>query len=157
MTQPKLIHKIALGALSLLVLIFIAGFIYVYYTDQTSPPKNTKSTTSIYRPITPPPPSNPTSPEGVSLDSLSSPVQAGGLAFVSVQTDNTSICTLTIAYSPAKPSNLKPVTTDPYGVAQWNFTIPANTPAGNYPIKITCTFNKKVGVYDASIQVIAAK
>jgi len=142
MIRPTIGHKIALGTLSLLVIVFLAGFIYVYYSDQTTQSTPTKSKSSIYRPITPPPATNPTSPEGVSIDTLTSPVAAGSPASVSVQTDNTSICTITISYSASNISSLKPDTTNPYGVAEWTWTIPPTTPAGNYPIKITCTFKR---------------
>jgi len=157
MDQPKLIYRLLFAVLTLVVIVFLAGFVYVYYSDQSPSNKTTKNTNSAYKPISPPPASNPASPEGVSLDSISSPVKAGSLASVSVQTDNTSTCNLTISYSPNQPTALKPATTDPYGVAEWNFIVPPSTPNGNYPIKITCTFNKKVGVYDTSLQVIAAK
>jgi len=143
--EPKLAHKIALAALSIAVIIFLVGFIYVDYSDQNpSTLSNNKTKPSVYKPIAPPPPTSPDNTEGVALEAMSSPVIAGNTASLSVLTDNTSTCTLTIA-NPLAPK-LKPVITNPYGVASWTWLVPKNTPAGNWSITIDCFFHHKEGV-----------
>jgi len=157
--EPKIGHKIALGTLCLIILIFIVGMVYVYYSDQSSSQISSKTSSISYRPLPTPPPTNPNSQEGVSIDSISTPIQAGSNALISAQTNSGSVCTIMITQSQTNGVNifsLKPTKANIYGLAEWNWLVNKTTPIGIYPVKITCTFNKKVAVVDDTIQITAA-
>ena len=76
---PKLGHKIALSALILLVLFFLAGFVYIYMNDQSSGTANSSKPVAAvqYQALKPPPRSSPKSSVGVAVEALDTPVTRG--------------------------------------------------------------------------------
>ena len=149
--EPKLGHKIILGASGLTVALFLFGFIYVYYNDsRTILPAKQAATQitaqSLPKPVKP----GANAKEGVSINTISSPVALGAQASVSVQTDAGSNCTVLVSYGSTKANSpsLGPQTANVYGGATWNWIIPKNAPIGSVPIKITCTYNKQTAVVD---------
>lgn len=152
----KTVRNVLLSAFVLLVLVVTAGLLYTKLSDSSNsylPSSHTSSATNT--PIQPTKPS-PKAQEGVAVDEVTSPVSLGTVATVAVTTEPTSNCTITFTVNNTlqKAPGLGPQTADSFGSASWNWTIAPTTPLGTWPVKVACTYNKKVGVYDATIQVV---
>ena len=94
-------------------------------------------------------------PEGAAVESLTSPVKAGENVSISVRALPDSTCTIEVTYNnvPAKDSGLIAKKTNEYGFTDWTWTVPVNTPAGTWPVKVTCSYNGKTGVVIGNLQV----
>jgi hypothetical protein len=94
---------------------------------------------------------------GVSVGSLTTPVKAGSNADIEIRTTATSNCSISVIYNntPAHDSGLAPKTADAYGIVSWSWTVPAGTPVGNWPVKVTCKYGKKWAVVDTKLQVVS--
>lgn len=153
--KPKTSHKIAFSALSLLVAIFIAGFLYVYFTDQSSTAIPLNKTAEKYTPL--PHPKQPASnaPEGVAVEALDTPVAPGSNTSMIINTNSGSVCSIIVSYNDviSKDSGLVPKKADGYGNITWSWTVPATAPIGNWPIKVSCVFNGHTGVDISNLQV----
>ena len=153
--EPKTGHKIVFTTLVLLVMIFIGGFVYVYYSDQSTNVVSLKKAAPVYAPLPPPTPSSANAPEGVVVESLDTPVAAGANTSMIINSNNGSLCTITVSYNGvvSKDSGLMPKTADGYGNVTWSWTVPLSAPSGTWPIVVSCSFHGRQGVYDASLQV----
>lgn len=155
---PKTVRNTVI-AIAIIILIFVVGgLVYVYYTDRTIkhfsvPASNSNvESSSLPKPSSP----GPNDPEGVALESVTSPVNAGSNASVSVLTNAGSKCTIAVSYDgiESKDSGLTSKVANAYGSVTWGWTVGNSTPAGTWPISITCVFNGRAGVFDTSLQVI---
>ena len=157
MLTPKLGHKIILSAFILLVLIFIAGFTYVYVSDSAKPnDQSIQQTAQIrhYKPITPPA-ANPTEPVGVAVESLDTPIMPGSPTSLIINTNSYAKCTITVQYNGiiSKDPALAPKTADAYGILTWTWTVPKNTSVGNWPISVTCRDKNHSGMVEDTLTV----
>ncbi len=84
---------------------------------------------------------------GVSVQTLSSPVQPGQNASISVRTNQLANCTILVKYGEviANDSGLAKKTADEYGTISWSWTVPANAPLGKSPVKVDCANKTKSG------------
>lgn len=91
---------------------------------------------------------DPEAPVGVSVQSISSPVEPGNNVLIIAQTRPEATCTITVEYDDveATDSGLHEKTADVYGSIQWTWAVPANTPEGAWPVTIYCTYNEKSGM-----------
>ncbi len=149
--KPKLIHKIAFSALVIVVLFFIAGFIYVYISDHNNKPvNNNPASVQKYQPIKPSPSPGPNAQVGVAEEAFDSPVAPGSTTSIIISTTAGATCTIsvTINNKPFVSPSLKPQTADAYGSVTWSWPVPSNTPYGSWPVKVTCSLGKNWAVYD---------
>jgi hypothetical protein len=152
----KTARNVAISAFALLFLLAGGGVAYTYFfgpnaSQVVATPKVEAAAQSL---PTPPKPAD-NAPEGVSIGSFTTPVKPGDNASMQVQTQPTSTCTIFITYSGvvATDSGLAAKTADDYGTAGWSWTVPANTPVGKWPVKVTCTYHGRSGVYQAELEV----
>ncbi len=91
---------------------------------------------------------DPKAPVGVSVQSLSSPVDPGQNVLLIAKTKPEAVCTIVVEYNKVKStdSGLSEKTADYYGVVQWSFQVPQDTPLGAWPVTITCAYNEMSGV-----------
>lgn len=139
------IRNTAIAIAVLLVLFICAGLVYTWYqgrtpavnTVTTSPTKTSTQTVQHVAPAD-------NVQEGVSVQSLTSPVEPGDNASISVKTNPGSWCTITVEYNkvPSKDSGLIGKTADEYGTATWAWTVGPSTPVGKWPVTVTCLRNK---------------
>jgi hypothetical protein len=94
-------------------------------------------------------------PEGVSIESLITPVVAGQNSSISIHTNEGSMCTIAVTYAgvASTDSGLSIKSSDQFGNVTWSWTVPPTTPIGSWPIKITCTYHSRSGVVVGSIQI----
>ena len=93
---------------------------------------------------TPPAPDK-DAPIGASVQYVKSPVGAGENSTLSVRTTPTAECTPTVLYNevPSADSGLKSKVADEYGVVSWTWTVDVSAPTGEWPVEITCVYEKR--------------
>jgi len=143
-------RRILIGFAVLLVLAITAGAVYTWYMDQhvkvtdvVVPVKKTSQPAT-----TEPAQLAPNAKEGVSIQSITSPVAPGDNASIYIHTNRDSKCTITAVYNnvPSKDAGLSPKTADEYGLASWSWTVESTVPVGKWPVTVTCEWNKKIAV-----------
>ena len=142
-----------------MVLIFIiAAVAYVYFsggqTTQNKAAQQVKKTTTpdILKPVAP----SPNAPEGVAIESFTTPVKAGDNTSISIRSNAGSTCTIEVTYNndiKSHDSGLVSKKTDIYGFITWTWTVEPTVPAGTYPVKVTCVYNGKSGVVIGNLEV----
>lgn len=155
--KSRTVLKTLISVIVLLVLFIAAGLGYVYYSGQrpnqaaivtkTEPQNNP-------RPLRPSKP-GPNAPVSASVASLLTPVKAGSNTSITVKTTATSACSMSVTYGTlaAKDSGLAPKTADDFGNVTWSWTVDPGAPAGNWPVKVTCQFNKRSAFVQGNLQV----
>lgn len=150
---PKLFHKIALAVLTLLVVAFLIGFIYVYNSDGSTNLKARSSQASAVdtsSPIKPPPKPGPNAQVGVAEEAFDSPAAPGATTSIIINTTAGANCSITVTLNGVKDNaaSLKPQVADAFGNVTWSWTIPSNTPFGSYPVSVKCAYGKNWAVFN---------
>jgi hypothetical protein len=147
----RLVRNITIGFAVLLIVSVMVGLAYIWYVDQNSNVNNSNVTT--HSKTTMPIAATPTSPaanakEGVSIQSITSPLMPGSNASVTVKTNQYSKCTITVVYNkvPSTDSGLTTKTADEYGMATWSWTVEGTAPIGKWPVTVTCMWNGRSAV-----------
>ncbi len=98
---------------------------------------------------------DPNTPVGVSIQSITSPIEPGQNALLIAKTKPEAMCTVVVEYNKVKStdSGLSEKQADEYGIVQWSFQVPADTPRGAWPVTITCAYNEMTGVVAKDIVV----
>lgn len=138
------------------MLILIAGTAYVYYSDRNVKPKPLKSATAQQvQPLPPPAAPGVNNAEGVSVQSVSSPVTLGADASISILTNAGSKCDISVSSNGVqiKTPALNPAIANAYGSVSWTWPIANTAAVGNWPISVTCYYHNRSGVVDSSLQV----
>src|SRR5437868_9490 len=116
--MKQTIRNTLITVISLIVLFIGAGIAYVWLSGRT-PAKQPQPKTATIQPPSAPKPSQPgpNAVEQASVQSLLSPVKAGDNSSLSVKTNATSTCTVSVTYNniPSKDSGLSPKIADAYG------------------------------------------
>jgi hypothetical protein len=144
-----------------LVILFVgSGIAYVLISGRSD--NNTKSQqsataakTDVNYSLPKPPKPAPNAPESAAVEALMSPVSAGANTSVTVKTIAGSSCAILVTYNnvPAKDSGLTTKLADDYGNVTWAWTVDKTAPLGTWPVKVTCTYNKKSAVVIGNLQV----
>ena len=142
----------------LLGLIIIAGVVYVYITgrqaEKAAPKEAAVPEEKLV--VRAPQEPGPDAPESAAVQYLDSPVKAGENSTITVTTGPKSACTIVMAYKDvvSKDSGLMPKTADAYGSVTWTWTVDKSAAVGKWPVKVTCTRNKKIGYVEGYLEVI---
>ena len=153
----KNVRHAAFSVVALIVLFAAAGTAYTLFAGPGEIKKAPVAAAKTEPDAVPKPKAPaPNAPEGVAIGSLTSPVTAGSNASITVRTNPTSVCTISVLYNGAAStdSGLSSKTADAYGVAGWTWTVGAGVPPGSWPIKVTCSYNGRSAVFDTNIQVV---
>lgn len=154
--KPKPVRKIIVSIIILLVLILMAGTVYVYLVDRNNKPKTVKTSANQQIQALPTPVAPASNvPEGVAVEAVSSPVAIGSDASISVLTNAGSTCDIVFSSNGAQTKNpaLTPATANAYGSVNWTWTITDSEPIGNLSFTITCYYHSRSGVGTGNIQV----
>jgi hypothetical protein len=161
MTKQRIFKTVRNVVMSIVVLgvLFIAvGLGYTWYMGQR--PSNT--TTAVAAPVDsqPTPTVKATKPaanakESVSVQTLTSPVAPGANASISVRTNPSSQCTIKVEYNkiPSKDSGLVVRTADEFGTVSWTWTVDKTAPLGEWPVGVTCIYNKQSAFVQGDLKV----
>ena len=158
MAKLTLAHKLSLGVLSLVVFIFLAGFIYIYIGDNGGLGSALPAaySQSQYKPLPKPAAPSAATPVGTSVEALDSPVTPGSTTSLIIDTKAYAYCNITVKYNNVVSHDpaLGTKQADAYGTLTWTWTIPPNAPLGNWPISVTCHDRTHASVVDDQIQIL---
>ncbi len=149
-------RNVVVSVLVLLLLFVAAGVIYVLLADQHP---------SVAAVATPAP--TPTDPvikphapaanakEGAAVQTITSPVAQGSNAAITVGTNATSTCSISVVYNnvPSKDSGLMNKTADAYGIVSWSWTVEPTVPVGSWPVTVSCTYHGRSAVVQSNLVV----
>lgn len=85
-------------------------------------------------------------PASASIQQLSSPVAPGGTASLTVRSNRTAVCVVTVQYSDKQvrtDAALVEKSTDEFGIADWQWTVPKTAPKGKASVTATCSLDAK--------------
>lgn len=153
---PKVVWHTLISALIMLLLLVVAGLVYVYYFSggDIQPTGSVASNLADAKPITPTKPS-PKSAESASINYLSSPLKPGDEASLSVQTLAGSKCDIGVKLNdkPLKVAGLEAATADDFGIVSWDWRISKTAPKGERDVTVTCYFHKHSAVVVGQLEV----
>jgi hypothetical protein len=142
-----------------LAVVFVGGGLgYTWYMGQ----QPVDTTAAIAEPVVtkPAPEIKPVKPsanakESASVQMLTSPVAPGANASISVKTNPASKCTIKVEYNKilSTDSGLTAKTADEFGMVSWTWTVEETAPLGKWPVKVTCTYNKKSAFVQGDLKV----
>jgi hypothetical protein len=93
---------------------------------------------------------------GVQLTSLSSPVKRGHVASASAHSGPQVRCAIKLVVNgqPISASGLGARYTNGSGKVSWSWTLPNSTPAGRWPVTVTCQSGSRSGKASQRMQVM---
>jgi hypothetical protein len=149
--RSKWLRNSLISAGVLLVLMIGGGVAYTYfYGPDGSDAAIPKPTTDTAEPNTPFTPRKPAANavESASVQTLTTPIPPGANASISVKTNPTSTCKISVVYNGAAStdSGLAPKVADDYGTVTWTWTVADTVPLGTYPVNVTCEYNTRSAV-----------
>lgn len=154
----KAVRNIVVSIVVLAVVFVGGGLGYTWYMGQ----QPVDTTAAIAEPVVakPAPKIKPAKPAAnakasASIQMLTSPVAPGANASISVKTNPASKCTIKVEYNkvPSTDSGLTAKTADEFGMVSWTWTVDETAPLGKWPVKITCTYNKKSAFVQGDLKV----
>lgn len=155
--RRKLWIRIVVFVVVLIFIFVIAGMVYAWYASQnpeerviSTPVNIPKTKVQTYEP-------SPDAPVAIVMQSLTTPIKAGGTAMMTIKTNPKAVCQITakMGGSVYPDTGLIPKTADEYGVVGWSWAIPGNAPASTWPIEVTCANEaKKSAYYKAELAVV---
>ncbi len=91
----------------------------------------------------------------VTLVSITSPVNHGNPATISVKTAPGAACRITVTYKsgPSRAKGLIPKTSDDHGMVGWTWLVGTRTTAGTWPVSVNCSAGGRTGTLQTSIVV----
>lgn len=150
-------RNVLLSAVVLLVLLGSAGLTYTWFIGQNSDVSVEESlqTQAAATPAIGPPKPSPKAPASAAIQALTTPVTPGDNAMVTVKTLQTAKCVISVEYDDvaSTDSGLTPKVADDWGIVSWTWTVDASAPYGEWPVEVTCTYNKKTAVVKGYLEV----
>jgi hypothetical protein len=152
---PRVFIKVLTSAVVLLLLLVGVGIAYTYMDSGKDLAASAKTVAAPTYAAVQPPKISPNAREGVAVEMISSPVSPGSTASISVHTNPTSTCKISVLYNKvaAVDPGLAPKVADDYGSVSWTWTVGSSTPLGTWPVTVTCVFNGRDGVVQGDLEV----
>jgi hypothetical protein len=158
MAVPRSLRNAFISALVLLILLVVAGVLYTLlaYNGDAKVKPAAKSAAATREPVVKPRKPSPKAKEGVAVELITSPVNAGSNASLNARTNAGSKCSILVTYAGAKStdSGLNDKKTDDFGSVSWSWTVSSGVPAGTWPVKVTCTYHGRTGVVQTDLKVL---
>lgn len=156
MVARKTIRNVVISTALILLLIVAAGLAYTYYLGPTATDKAAPTTSKEEGVTIKPRAPAADAKASAAIEFLTSPVQAGTNAQVSIKTVPTASCTIKVTYNgvPSTDSGLKTKTANEFGVVDWTWTISRSTPAGTWPIDVTCVYKTRSAYVQGHLEVV---
>ena len=155
--MPPQLRNTAISVIALVLLLLAAGMAYTYFSGRNTPAALPVEPVVVTEPapFIKPPKVAPNARESASVQMVSSPVVRGSAASITVKTNPTSKCTITVMYGnkAAADSGLTPKQADEYGMVSWTWLVEKSVPVGSWPVTVTCTYNNHSAVVQASFLV----
>lgn len=144
----KSVRNVLISVVVLLILAVGLGFGYTWYVSQDDsaiaaeePAAEVKTTANSIKPQA----QDPNAKVGVSVQSITSPVNPGANASIYIRTNPGATCKISVVYdkTASKDSGLKDKVTDEYGTTNWTWTVESDVPLGKWPVTVTCGLDEK--------------
>lgn len=149
---PKPIAKILVGVFVLAILALGAGAAYTWYVNRNGPGYVESVSTEagsvkpneLFKPTTPPP----NAPVGASVQTISSPINPGNEASITVKTTPQADCTISAKYNEVASTDpgLIPKKADEYGMVSWDWFVEETVPLGKWPVQVNCGIGERTGM-----------
>lgn len=143
--------------LVLIILVGVVGLLYTWYMGgQPLPETASEQKTAPTQPVQAPKRAvSEDAPVGVALTTITSPVTAPANVMITIKTNPGAACKIDVKYNTvsAQDTGLVPKIADEFGMVQWTWSVPLGTPAGKWPIDITCANKTMSGYYKATLEV----
>lgn len=140
-----------------MALLLVAGGVgYTWYTgEHTSNVVAAKAPAPSRRVEWKPVKQDPNANVGVSVQALTTPVQPGQNASISVRTNQLANCTIAVMYGkvPGTDSGLAKKSADEYGSISWSWSVAQTAPVGKATVKVDCANKTKSGSVTADLDV----
>lgn len=93
---------------------------------------------------------------GVSVQTLTSPVEPSSNATFEIRTLRGAECDIMVEYDDeeSEDTGLIPRTADRYGMVSWTWTIEESVPEGEWPVEVTCSWNENSGMIRNHLEVV---
>lgn len=142
------------GVIILTLVLVIGGVSYTWYIgEQKTAVMATAEPAPSRRIEMKPIKQDPNANVGVSVQMLSTPVQPGQNASISIRTNQLATCTIIVKYVDlvATDSGLIKKAADDYGTVSWSWTVPPATVEGKGTVKVDCANKAKSGSVTADL------
>ncbi|PKL31847.1 hypothetical protein CVV43_00110 [Candidatus Saccharibacteria bacterium HGW-Saccharibacteria-1] len=146
----KIAIRLGVSAVVLLIIIVGGGIFYIWYSGQNSAPVTIEAEPTPIKTSVQAKPAkiDENANVGVVTQSLTSPVKPGSNSSIIIKTNPKADCVISVIYNKvaSTDSGLVAKVADEYGVVSWTWTVSNTVPLGKWPVKVTCSHNKKSGV-----------
>jgi len=155
----KTIRNITLSVVGLLTIAVAAGAGYTWYAGKNTPVNDTAVASPVETMHTEPVIKHVERAAnvkiGASVQAITSPVEPGTNASITVKTSPGSTCTISVIYNnvASHDSGLVARVADDFGVVVWAWTVEESTPLGKWPVKVTCVLDEFSAVVQADLEV----
>ncbi len=158
--RSKVLRNSVISAGILLVLIISGGVAYTYFYGPDGSQAATVAPQSAGEPNTAFKPSKPAANavESAAIQTITSPVAPGANTSVTVKTNPTSSCKISVVYNgvASTDSGLAPKAANEYGTVSWTWTVANTVPIGTWPVNITCEYHTRSAFVRAELVVAKA-
>lgn len=98
-------------------------------------------------------------PVGVAVQLITSPIEPGDDASISIHTNPMAKCTIEVEYDkiPYSDKNLVPKEADEFGIVTWEWNVAKTTPLGTWPVTVKCKNSRYWGVAVGDLEVAYPK
>jgi hypothetical protein len=152
----KSLRQVGILALVILILLVLAGVLYVLFSNQQGVHTDVVSAGAVNQasPITPKAPAA-NAKEGVAIQALTPSAAPGSVVSVVATTNATSRCTIHVDASVDSQDDpaLAPQVADAYGTVSWSWRVSRAAGAGNKSLEVTCAYHGRTGVVDGQYTV----
>lgn len=139
------IKRVMLTILILTMLFVVAGLVYTWYMGQKPAPVIQEPVPVKKQTVVTPVKPDDDARIGAAVQTLTSPIQAGSNASISIHTTAGAACSIEVLYNKiaSTDSGLIPKVADEFGMVSWTWTVESSRPAGTWPVNITCAYNER--------------
>lgn len=153
----KRVRNIIITVVVLLVLFIGGGVGYTWYMGKNSKVEIasvSEQADPLLDPVVGKRKMAPDAAVNVSVQTLTSPLEPGMNALITIKTNPEAKCTIKVIYdkTPSTDSGLVEKIADEYGVVNWTWTVEQTAPLGVWPVTVTCANEKKSGVVSADLK-----
>lgn len=142
----RAVRDITISSLVLALVVMGAGVGYIWYTGQDTPAASVAA--ELPQPVAQQPVKRPLpsadAKASASIQQMTSPVAPGEEVSLSVRSNATAVCSITVEYNkvPSSDALLRDKTADEFGMVDWQWSVPIGTPKGEWPVTVTCSLDE---------------
>lgn len=150
-------RNIAISVAVLLTLAIVGGVGYTWYMGKyakVEPSAIAAPADALPEPVVEVRKQAPDAVVSASVQMITSPLEPGMNAMITVKTNNEAKCTIKVVYdkTPSTDSGLVEKIADEYGMVNWTWTVEPTAPLGSWPVWVTCANEKNSAAVKADLK-----